>query len=255
MRSAFNSILKQKSNDYEVLIIDGGSKDDTIDIVKGVQATCKLVRYISESDKGIYDAMNKGVDLALGDWLYFLGSDDQLYDSNVLKDISGLVNTGQYNILYGDVQIVGDTSWAKDGEKYDGEFDLKKMLKRNICHQSIFYRREFIKKNIGYYNIAYKLCADWDFNLRCRSKTDFLYLPKVVARFNGGGESTDKHEDENFSRDFLKNILSYFNITVFDPLINNTEFSHYHEVLLLQKRYDYIRYLTGRVKKKINRLI
>lgn len=251
IENCLNSILRQTFQNFEIIIQDNISTDNTVEIIKKISGTDDRIKLLIETDKGIYDAMNKGINLANGEWLYFLGSDDELYDNAVLQSIFIDSDVKQHSVLYGDVQIVGDTSWAKDGEQYGGIFDVKKLLKKNICHQSIFYRRAFIKNDIGYYNIDYKLCADLDFNLRCRAKTDFLYLDKIIARFTGGGASTRDYEDKNFSRDFLQNVLSYFNVDVFDPLVNDTEFSQYHKVLSLQKKHNYLKYLVGKVKKKL----
>jgi hypothetical protein len=123
-------------------------------------------------------------------------------------------------------------------------------LNKNICHQSIFYRAEFVKKEIGRYNINYRLCADWDFNLRCFAKTDFLYTNLIIVKFYAGGESTGNNVDEGFSRDFAANILKYFKISPFDPLVNNVDFFRFHEVLMIQKEENYLKYLIGKVKRK-----
>ncbi len=94
-------------------------------------------------------------------------------------------------VVYGNVKVVGNTSWAKDGVIYDGSFDFEKLLNKNICHQAIFYNSGFVKGEVGNYNIDYKLCADWDFNLRCLAKTEFSFEPITVADFYAGGITTD----------------------------------------------------------------
>ena len=92
------------------------------------------------------------------------------------------------DIIYGSVQVIGDAGWAKNGSVYDGIFDLRKLLIGNICHQAIFYRAAFPKR-IGEYNTRYVVLADWDFNLRCWSETEFKYLDRIVANFYAGGLS------------------------------------------------------------------
>ena len=216
IKQALDSVLSQKFTDLEILIIDAASTDETIHIIREYSKNDSRVSSISEKDSGLYDAMNKGIDLAKGEWLFFLGSDDRLFRDDVLQDVCDSLE--KQNVVYGDVIIDGDTSWAKDGDRYDGEFDVKKLLRENICHQSIFYRSEFVRKEIGYFNLDYKLCSDWDFNLRCKAKTDFLYLNKIIAFFNGGGESTNNFHDHNFSRDFLANVMSYFRFDLFYPI-------------------------------------
>ena len=251
IEKAINSVLGQQYSHFEILVLDGDSKDDTRKIVNQYSGRDPRIKCFSEKDKGIYDAMNKGIDLAKGSWLFFLGSDDEVHDNGVFQRIFGTVMSGSNHVLYGDVLIKGNTSWARDGERYDGFFDIKKLLRKNICHQSIFYRREFIETEIGHFNIDYKLCADWDFNLRCASRTELFYLDQVIASFNGGGESTHNYLDEKFLRDFVKNVMAYFKVDEFDPMINNPDFPFYHEVLALQRDHNYLRYFTNRLKKKL----
>jgi glycosyltransferase involved in cell wall biosynthesis len=252
LAKALQSIVDQTFSNYEVLLIDGLSSDSTMDIIREFAEKKQQIRWISEKDNGIYDAMNKGINLSRGKWLYFLGSDDQLFNNEVLHIIFKNPESDNFNVVYGNVRIEGNTTWAKDGEIYDGEFDLKKLFRKNICHQDIFYRTKFIKEHIGYYNARYELCADWDFNLRCRAKTDFLYTDQIIAKFNAGGESTKTNLDQAFSDDFVPNLLSYYKITVFDPLINDPSFPFYNQVLAMQKDRHYMKYLSRRIKKFLN---
>src|SRR5246127_4505724 len=86
---SIQSVLRQSFTGYEVLIIDGASTDDTLAITSAFNS--ERIKTISEKDRGVYDAMNKGIKLAKGQWLYFLGSDDALYDDSVLEKIKGLI--------------------------------------------------------------------------------------------------------------------------------------------------------------------
>jgi glycosyltransferase involved in cell wall biosynthesis len=253
LRRTLESVLCQVYTDFEILVIDGNSSDNTIEILKEYQNQC--IKFITEPDKGIYDAMNKGINMAKGQWIYFLGSDDKLYDHLVLEEIARVANNSDHDVIYGNVLISGSTSWAKDAAVYDGEFDLKKLIRKNICHQSIFYKTKFIKRQIGYYNLDYNICSDWDFNLRCWAKTTFFYLNKIIAEFSGGGESSRNTVDDNFQNDFVNNIITCFNISVFDPLVNNPEWWFYPDILVLQKRQNYFRYVANRIKRKSQYLL
>ena len=188
IHQAVTSIIQQTFIDFEILIIDGNSSDETINILKSFQD--RRIRVFSESDGGIYDAMNKGLNLAHGEWLYFLGSDDYLLDKFVFEDIQKLLNGYRGNVLYGNVKVAGKTSWANDGDIYDGEFDFYKFYKKNICHQSIFYNRKFIKKYKIVFNLQYPISADWDFNFQCWQFTKFKYISRTIAVFHAGGIST-----------------------------------------------------------------
>jgi glycosyltransferase involved in cell wall biosynthesis len=251
LHRCISSIISQSFTDFEVLFVDGQSKDKTLEIIKEYQSKYAFIKYTCECDRGIYDAMNKGIDRAYGDWILFMGSDDELYDNTVLEKVFSSDVTTQDNIIYGNVKIINSNSWAIDGSIYDGVFDTHKLLNRNICHQAIFYKTDFVKAEIGYYNLNYRVCADWDFNLRCWAKTPFKYADIIIAKFYAGGESSINQMDEAFSNEFLGNILLYFNISPFDRIVNDVTFIQYHKVLLLQKRQNYLRYFVNRVQQRL----
>jgi len=199
---AIESVLSQSPVDFEILIRDEVSTDNTLKIARSFNDN--RIRIYSEPDKGIYDAMNKGIKLAKGQWLYFLGSDDVLFDNTVLYAVHKFLITKTMQVVYGDVFIEGDATWAKDGDVYDGNFTVKKLLTKNICHQSIFYKRDFLLKNKLTFSLQYPICSDWDFNLKCWKKSRFLYLPGIMAVFKAGGASTRKDIDDLFFRDIKK---------------------------------------------------
>jgi glycosyltransferase involved in cell wall biosynthesis len=183
------SLVCQTYQDFEIYIIDGASSDGTIAKVNQFCTQFKNIRIVSEPDKGTYDAMNKGIDSAQGDWLYFLGSDDQVYDENVFSDIFDTTPAKKCGIIYGNVRINGDTSWAKDGQIYDGKFPIRQLLDRNICHQAMFYRKRLFSK-LGKYDLRYPVCADWALNLRFFPRTNPKYINRIIANFQGGGISS-----------------------------------------------------------------
>src|ERR1700756_1139663 len=146
------SVLEQHYDNMEYVIIDGGSTDGTVDIIKKYQD--KIAYWISEPDKGVYDAMNKGIDAATGDWLYFLGAGDTML--NVAANIAPLLRDGN-TVYYGDV-------YRLDLKRlYDGKFSPFKLAVRNICHQAIFYPAAALKKHR--YNTKYRLQADHNLNM------------------------------------------------------------------------------------------
>jgi glycosyltransferase involved in cell wall biosynthesis len=203
LQNALSSILFQSFSDFEILIIDGISNDNTIKIVKENAEKDKRIRFISEKDDGIFDAMNKGIELSFGEWLYFLGSDDQLHDSSVLNSVFDNVQNTRFNFFYGNI--------LSSKGIYDGEFDSEKILKKNISHQAIFYRKNIFNQ-IGNYNTRYKTHADWDFNIRCFS-SDFIsvkYLNIIIADFAKGGVSS-RHEILFFREKLIPAKLSRLN--------------------------------------------
>jgi glycosyltransferase involved in cell wall biosynthesis len=167
-----------------------------------------VLRKRHEPDAGVYDAMNKAMLSSKGEWLLFLGSDDELIDEHALERMLQGTPASSIGVVYGNVKVVGETSWARDGSLFDGPFDLHKLMQKNICHQAIFYRASLVKQ-VGLYNQNYRMCADWDFNMRCWSQTQFLYRDVVVAKFHAGGISTNAQPDSAFEADCLANVRRY----------------------------------------------
>jgi glycosyltransferase involved in cell wall biosynthesis len=190
-----DSIVQQEYSEWEVWVVDGLSSDKTLSIIKRYASGDPRINFFSEKDLGIYDAMNKGILRAKGRWLYFLGSNDELFDNNVLKQTHERLAKKPVDFLYGDVEMDGN-------KRYDGVFNFHKLLKKNIGHQGIFYKRELFKK-IGTYIIHFKLHADWAFNIRCFQTPDISidYFPRLVAKFAAGGVSSA--HDTRFLNDML----------------------------------------------------
>jgi glycosyltransferase involved in cell wall biosynthesis len=248
------SIINQTFTDYEVVIQDGGSLDKTIELVRAFQRVNGgiEIQLHQERDKGVYDAMNKAIHRANGEWLYFLGSDDELYEPHVLSRVMGSRDAALGDVLYGNVKVIGNARWAIDGAVYDGHFDLKKLLTRNICHQAMFYKAEFVR-TIGNYNIRYVVCADWDFNMRCWSKTAFKYIDVIVAKFYAGGISTQDRLDEQFAADVAANVVQYFSLSISDPLINTPAFVGYGGLVRMQHPRKLSWLTPGRVLRTLVR--
>ncbi len=205
--AALNSVLNQTYQNWECIIIDGASKDNTISIVKEFTMKDNRIHYISEPDKGIYDAFNKGWKLAKGEWLYYLGSDDLLLPTgleNLIKD----TNTNSYDVIYGNV-VRKSTSGEIMKSKTCGHKSLPyKML---ACHQGIITKKVLVQKLNGF-DLNIKTYADKDLYIRSilqKERTRFLYKNVDVAIFTSGGASEisiEKFKEE--FRIYKKNHLS-----------------------------------------------
>lgn len=175
-----NSVLSQDSSLFEYLVIDGDSNDGTQSEVERFNAP---IRFVSEPDRGAYDAMNKGIEMARGKYLYFLGAGDTLR-ANALRNLAGLMPDRQLAFIYGNVY------WVDEAFIYGGEFDKSRLETYNICQQAIFYERAIFDV-IGRYELAYQILADYVLNIKCfgNDKIQKIYLDYVVANFEGGGLS------------------------------------------------------------------
>jgi len=201
IQRCLNSVIEQSFGDWELLVMDGVSKDGTLELVHQYSSNDSRIKIYSEPDKGIYDAMNKGIDRAQGDWLYFMGSDDYLYDSHSLEGIFAN-NVDEYDVVYGTVYA---PHWE---ERYKGEWKIEN-YRDNRCHQAIFYKRSFFGKDVRY-DIRYKVCADSAINMRwfLSPKYKCRYYPVIVANYSDGGYSSYT-EDVAYHKEHALIILKY----------------------------------------------
>ncbi len=183
LEATIASVASQESGLYEYLVIDGGSNDDSLERLRVHSQT---LRWMSECDKGIYDAMNKGLRLATGQFLYFLGAGD-LLRPNALRDIANLIPppAGRLRMLYGDVH------WHEQGGTYGGVFDAYRLACVNICHQAIFYERGIFDL-LGEYSLRYPICSDHALNIQCFGRPEIqpIHFDLIVADFEGNGTSS-----------------------------------------------------------------
>ena len=222
LRRAICSIINQTYDCWEIWVIDGYSSDGTIDVVEGYLSKTKRIQYISELDNGIYDAMNKGIELAQGEWLYFMGSDDVLYNTKVLSNVFESRDINSAKLLYGNK--------VTDGRWYGGRFNKEKIVTRNINHQCIFYRKTLFRE-IGSYETNSITRADHLFNMRVFAKHEMKchYIDQVVADYGAGGASTELYDtyfDEHLERKLLDIFEQHLPKKDIYPGLANSAFAH-----------------------------
>lgn len=180
LEECIKSVADQTFQDYEHIIIDGKSSDNTVNIIK--KHNDKIAYWISEKDSGIYDAMNKGIQASRGQWLYFLGCDDKLISPKILETIAPHLSNEQCQIAYGNVE-------TSNGALIQSKYSLKLLLHNTIHHQSCFYNKDLY--NSFNYDSNLKLISDYELNLICYlNKTPSLRLNTTIAYCRDGGAST-----------------------------------------------------------------
>ena len=189
IEAALQNIAAQTFTNYELLVLDALSTDHTKAVVEAKQKENPRIRLISEKDKGIYDAMNKGVREARGEWIYFMGCDDVFFDEHVLTAISSHL-TNEHDLVYGDVL------WVPDEVMEKGICTPAELINRNINHQRIFYRKELFVKHGGY-ALQYRVASDHELNIRffCNKAVRTKYIPVTVARYHSGGFSANQLDE------------------------------------------------------------
>ena len=176
------SVISQTDIEIEYIIVDGGSKDGTLELIGKYKDKISLL--ISESDRGVYDAMNKGIKYSTGDFVYFLNSGDVLLNPSILSKIKLEEIKERNAIIYGNVVVAYGNIEAL--EKPRPFFNSKMKFKGiGICHQSMFFPGELIRNEK--YDLSYKIAADYDLVYRLwRKGTEFLYRDITIAKYDWG---------------------------------------------------------------------
>ncbi len=191
IEKTFESIKAQSFADYEVILVDGKSEDGTIERVQKLDMPSLTI--ISEVDHGIYDAMNKGISVASGEYIYFLNAADYFMNNLVIENVNKIINElGSPDLYYGDiVGYVGDeTTYLKQPEIESRQFFLRK----TICHQAMFVRKELFSI-CGNFNIKYKIAADfaWLANAYINHNKKFSYHSFPICYYCLSGLSVKKN--------------------------------------------------------------
>lgn len=190
-----SSVNEQTCHDIEHIIIDGSSTDNTLEIIQKTQN--RVTQIISEPDKGIYDALNKGLKLATGDIIGFLHSDDCFHSSKTLENIIQAFSTPQGQNypdgIYGDLVFVDKKDSNKIVRYWKSRPFEPKLLRKGWMppHPTLFTRLDVYKKH-GLFNVNLKCAADYDYILRVfqDQSMNIYYLPEVITRMGMGGIST-----------------------------------------------------------------
>lgn len=183
---ALHSIRSQKGDGIECIVIDGGSTDGTVDIIKSYEDL--ITHSVSEADEGIADAFNKGVKLAKGSLVYFLGADDVLHDENVFRDvINALPSLTKPYFFYGDILY----SYKKNSKLIRQNFNDQKFRKFNcIPHQAMFLDRYFFQE-YGLFDTRYRYAMDYEHISRFIDSNSPQYINRTIAEMRRYGRSSE----------------------------------------------------------------
>jgi glycosyltransferase involved in cell wall biosynthesis len=187
LQKTMESVFAQTFTDYEYIIIDGGSTDGSVDEIKKYQN--KLVYWVSEKDKGIYNAMNKGIIKASGDYVMFMNSGDYLHGDNTLNEI--FEKSDGEDIIYGDAISLNDKDEVKRVITYPERLTFKHFLTKTIHHTSCIIKTDLFKK-YGLYNEENKIVSDWEFFIKaiCLYHVSYKYLNFAFSCFKDDGISS-----------------------------------------------------------------
>jgi glycosyltransferase involved in cell wall biosynthesis len=189
VKNAIDSVLSQTYKDVEYIVVDGASTDGTVDIVKSYGES--ISKFISEPDKGIYDAMNKGVKLATGEIIGILNSDD-FYSSNSILETIVSNFLDEIDAVYGDLTYVDSIDTSKVIRYWKSQKYKKGLFQKgwHPAHPTFFVKRELYEK-YGIFNLEFKIASDYELMLRFIEKHGVKteYIPKIIVNMRVGGTS------------------------------------------------------------------
>ncbi len=211
LSNTIESVLSQGFSDIEYIIVDGCSKDGTTAIIKSAESSFNgRMKWVSEPDKGLYDAMNKGIKIATGDVIGILNSDDLFYDSNVLRDIA-LAFDENTDALFGNLYFVKSDDVHCIVRAWKGSTYSSFKKGWHPAHPTFYVRREVYEK-YGGFDISFDVSADFELMLRFIEKNRIRtkYLDRYMVKMRMGGESTRNianiiRGNRNIIRAFRKN--------------------------------------------------
>lgn len=207
-----NSVIDQNYNDYEHIIIDNSSSDQTLNVIKKFEND--KIKVISENDRGIYHAMNKGVNLSSSKYLLFLNSDDHIVDKDFFIKTFNILNNNNVDILYSNVQY--EKNFFNLKRKFiPGNILNVSKFGNHIPHPGTIINKNFMIK-MNCFNIKYKISADFDFFMRCKSQiVSYHYYDFFTVEMSNGGASSG-----------VKNIIKS-NLECYDSLkVNKIKFPY-----------------------------
>lgn len=187
IEECISSVIGQTYGNLEFVVIDGGSTDGTLAILERYRS--QIDYFVSEPDRGIYNAMNKGIDAATGDYVHFLNSDDKFCDVCVVADVAEAINKcPEIDLVYGDVLLLssGDGLVRKSQTPV---LSRESLCRKGFCHQALFARREILLRTGGF-SEEYQIVADGDWLARALSAgATSIHLERDIAVYRLGGYS------------------------------------------------------------------
>ena len=183
IESTADSIKQQNYTNFEWIVVDGGSDDGTLNVLGEYKDLISVL--VSETDNGIYDAMNKGIEHAEGEYLIFINAGDSFFDKNTLTRINFSTKS---DLIVGNLLFMDSHTIKKSPDNLDRFY----MLKNTLPHQATFFHRR-VFENYGNFDTSYRIAGDYEFFARMVNfgEPSYCFHPEIIAKFAGGGISSD----------------------------------------------------------------
>jgi len=209
LKKTIESVVNQTWKNFEYIIIDGGSTSEDVDIIKSYEN--QINYWVSEPDKGIYNAMNKGIKKATGDFIIFMNSGDNFTNLSVLEEVQSKL-TYDFDIYYGDYYRIKSNS--KRRKTFPESLTFSFFYSGSLAHPATFFRRTLFDE-IFFYNESYRIVSDWEFFIYaiCYKNVKYHYLKSAISDFDFTGISSNpkfKELENQERKDVLKKYFPLF---------------------------------------------
>ena len=240
IRDAIEGVLRQRYKNYEYIVVDGASKDNTVQILKEYQPKFEgRMRWLSEPDNGLYDAINKGIKMSTGDVVGIINSDDYFHRDDIFDAISTGFNDATVEVVYGDDRIIKpekpDTNYRFHCAWYFRPWMFRIGLEPP--HPSFYARRECFEK-WGYYKTDYFISADFELMMRFMliHRAKYKYIHHTLLTFRASGISTDKNNRRRMNKEIVR-ACNENGVWTCLPLVYCKYFFRVFELFLFKHRY------------------
>ncbi len=245
IEGTIKSVIRQDYDNLEYIIVDGESDDGTREIIKSYEA--EIDKWISESDQGIYDAMNRGIDLATGKWIIFMNCGDRFHNPEVLREVP-FDSSNDFEVLYGKYLRFDEDIDYKDVGGESVKFPEDFYGCNPICHQAMFYKTELLKREK--FDTEFTVLADYELSLRLLSQGyDFKFVDNLICEFDITGGFASCNYKFGRAKEYLKLHKLYFTQFVYLRQLLKTPFIFLKSKILelisgteLYKKYRRLKY-------------
>lgn len=231
LKKTFDSVFKQTYHDYEYIVIDGGSSDGSKEYIE--ENSDKIAYWISETDNGVYHAMNKGIKKANGEYLLFINSGDELYENTSLEN--ALPFLIEDDIITGNLNFISEEkNFVRHGQE---QLSFTYMYQNTIWHPSTFIKKEAFNRST-LYDESLKICSDWKWFLLAIYKHQMSYrkIDLIIAKFYLDGISSSPENQKLIKKEREETFKSYFHFSDIDLEKLDELFKNSKELIVLEDR-------------------
>lgn len=212
LEKTMQSVVNQVDNDFEYIVIDGNSADGSKEVLEKYNQ--QITYSLSEPDSGIYNAMNKGIRVAKGNYLLFLNSGDYLFDNDVISKVKKIID-GNYDIYYGNT--IFKNKLKEEVIIYPEKLSFHFFTYNSLCHQATFIKKSLFE-SIFYYNESLKIISDWEFMIYaiCKKNCSYKHINEFICYYDFEGVSSNENSKKIIKEERNAVMNKYFSAFIED---------------------------------------